>query len=366
MNDVNLKNLIDELGAITAEQLLDQVQAIDWSYIAHEDANEFLHCVGLYGYSGRTRLFASTVDYLLRQFELSLFTLIYLHENEQAMKIVDSSLCNLDDAGRQAFLDQRSQSGQTMLHCAAERGNVDMVRFLCERGCSLRLHDDRNQTPLDAACHAGPWKVAAGGNLVDVLLESGLEPDAMECCMIGDLDRLRQRLNDPTLDARAFVASHASDGETPLFKATHNNHVELVGYLLEIGADPNRQNRNESKDTPLANGCLHTLSGECDSRILHALIEYGAAWTMTAAVCLENLPRIASFYADYRESKESERFSPLYYAIHSWRPNSLKKLISLGMKVKDTDWDHIKRIAGEGSEVYLELRALSDSMTPSP
>jgi ankyrin repeat protein len=95
-------------------------------------------------------------------------------------------------------------NGDTALHRAAARGQVQAVRLLLARGASVNAVDDEGTTPLVAAAYRGHRQV------VKLLLERGAAVDAQE---------MRYRLSSLT-------------------HAVGRNDKELVKLLLRYGADP--------------------------------------------------------------------------------------------------------------------------------
>ncbi|MFM9983514.1 MAG: ankyrin repeat domain-containing protein [Burkholderiales bacterium] len=101
-------------------------------------------------------------------------------------------------------LDARNPSGETVLHCAVEKGMKELVRAMVKAGASLRARSGSGETVLHlAAMHVDP-------ELVRFLLEAGADPKAR---------------ND--------------DGESPLQWAALSGNVGAGRLLLERGADPN-------------------------------------------------------------------------------------------------------------------------------
>ncbi|XP_043203719.1 acyl-CoA-binding domain-containing protein 6-like [Amphibalanus amphitrite] len=90
----------------------------------------------------------------------------------------DASPLDLVKAGRCDLLAQRATfdcesadgEGLRLLHWAADRGHVDIVRLLLTRGATVDCRDADGQTPLHYAASCGHTEVAR------VLLEAGADP----------------------------------------------------------------------------------------------------------------------------------------------------------------------------------------------
>ena len=115
------------------------------------------------------------------------------------------------------------------------------------------------KTLLSADPHLANARTAGGGSavllaiyyghpeLVDILLEAGLELDIFEACAAGKLARLDQILiRQPRL-----VNAYAPDGFTPLGLAAFFGYEDLVITLLDRGAQVNLRSRNALGVQPL-------------------------------------------------------------------------------------------------------------------
>jgi ankyrin len=178
-----------------------------------------------------------------------------------------------------ADVNARDEYGQTPLHSAAVYGNLDLVRLLLDRGADVDAWTDGGSTPLHkvvqqstassiearlAVAHAlldagadpnaaewgsrfTPLRYAVGPQgdpaLARLLLERGARPDATDAqggtvlqaaAFQGNLQTVRL-----VIDGGADVGA-ADFQTTSLGYAAMGGHVEVVGLLLERGADPNR------------------------------------------------------------------------------------------------------------------------------
>lgn len=77
-----------------------------------------------------------------------------------------------------ALLTTADSDGSTLLHCAAWKGHVAVVRLLVDRGADVNRQSRNTHwggTPLHAAAHANHRAVA------ELLLEHGADPGARSC-----------------------------------------------------------------------------------------------------------------------------------------------------------------------------------------
>lgn len=80
-----------------------------------------------------------------------------------------------------------------------------------------------------------------------------LEKAIIKAAKSGDTSSIRQLL---ALDA-SLISAKDSDGSTPLHCATWKGHREVVGLLLEHGADVNAQNNNDHWGTTPLHAAAH-------------------------------------------------------------------------------------------------------------
>jgi cytohesin len=132
-----------------------------------------------------------------------------------------------------ALVAARDKGGETPLHWAAFSGNVDLVRFLLEKGAEVDAKNARGLTPL--AFTVAQDRIQAAG----LLIERGAN---VNC---------RNPLN-----------------MTPLIIAAEQGAVELVKILIAAGADVGIESRIGT--------ALHRASLKGDTEIIRALLKAGA------------------------------------------------------------------------------------------
>jgi cytohesin len=139
------------------------------------------------------------------------------------------------------------------LHIAAERGRLDLVQVLIERGADVNIRDSQGRTPLHAA--------AIGGNaeVIRLLIKLGADVNARDNYGETPLHLVAaegaayphpsyEEAAKALLDAGADVNARNADGKTPLHIASVGNPA-LVKLFIERGADVNAQ--DNSGKTPL-------------------------------------------------------------------------------------------------------------------
>jgi ankyrin repeat protein len=112
------------------------------------------------------------------------------------------------------------------LHDAAWTGDIAEVRQLVAAGADVNAQDDMGATALHWA--------ARGGHRVGPHQCTGEAPDRPEV-----VDALLQLGADPNIQDRRPKGFGRSSGWTPLFVALHHEQFGSARVLLEHGADPN-------------------------------------------------------------------------------------------------------------------------------
>jgi uncharacterized protein len=95
------------------------------------------------------------------------------------------------------------------------------------------------------------------------LLKGGAVPTFFEAAALGDVTTVKKFLEDDFQLARAFAA----DGFTALHLAAFFGRPEVVGLLLEYGADPNAVAKNPTNLRP-----VHSAAASGDAPTLKALL----------------------------------------------------------------------------------------------
>ncbi|XP_028446589.1 BRCA1-associated RING domain protein 1 isoform X2 [Perca flavescens] len=99
---------------------------------------------------------------------------------------------------------KRNHKGETLLHLAAIKGDVEAVKELLDQGADPNLKDNAGWTPLHEACNLGHLA------LVDVLVSRG-----------------------------ALLNTPGYENDSPLHDAARNGHTAIVKLLLQLGASQN-------------------------------------------------------------------------------------------------------------------------------
>ena len=144
-----------------------------------------------------------------------------------------------------AFIDQQSPIvGNTPLMDAVEHRHVAAVTLLLERGARITPMNHHGKTALDLA-------QAEESNEMARLIEAPSKDKARQAlsrpliaaAKAGDLRAVHQLVaEDADLEARTPMLGDPDDDYTALGLAAREGHAEIVGALLDAGADPRQLN----------------------------------------------------------------------------------------------------------------------------
>ena len=186
-----------------------------------------------------------------------------------------------------ADLNVRQEDGGTPLHIAVALGRAEIAELLITEGADVNAKNRRGDVPA-SALHI-PWgmlkfmvgmfdikleekEVKAGRTKIAKMLnvDFATQPqqvanDVWEAVSIGDLNLIKESITNG-LDVNA---RNPASGDPLLFTAAVMGHTEIMGLLLEKGADINIQNRD-------GNTSLHVAAffGRADATEL--LLKYDA------------------------------------------------------------------------------------------
>ncbi len=138
---------------------------------------------------------------------------------------------------RRDMVDVTFRDGSTLLHFAADGGDMDQIKYLIEeKGMSARITDEDGETPL--------FRAAAMGHLeavVYLLEEAGSSPLDVNRLGQAPIHRAARQghLDIINYFIKRNVPVNLTDngGCTPLHYAAASGEPDLVRYLLKVGAD---------------------------------------------------------------------------------------------------------------------------------
>lgn len=147
------------------------------------------------------------------------------------MAIATEAMSALDAGNYQglvAWLDRggdlhsRADNGETLLHKAAYRGHLHMVKDLLKRGISINVTDTSGFTPLHEAARAGQFLVAA------YLMEHGADP-----LVVNKNGNTAQELaREKSAETADMIAN---GGLRPRWLVTGDDEVTRISPKADIG-----------------------------------------------------------------------------------------------------------------------------------
>lgn len=142
-----------------------------------------------------------------------------------------------------ALLVLRTPAWAGELHDAAGAGNVEELKRLLDTGLSLEERDGTKETPLISAARAGQAPV------VDVLVKRGADLMARNDRGMTALHAASYGGSLASVKLLVDAGSAVNDADdkfkvTPLIIASEENHLDVVEFLLEHGADVNQAERH--------------------------------------------------------------------------------------------------------------------------
>jgi len=148
----------------------------------------------------------------------------------------------------------KGSGDETPLFPAVRADNTDAAKFLIAKGADVNAKDKNGQTPLHEACEHGRR------DMVELLIVEGADVNAKDNDGVTPLHimfltgRARLDVAELLIAKGADVnAKETSTGRTPLYRAVEIGHTQIVGFLIDKGADVNTKD-NEGQ-TPLHGAC---------------------------------------------------------------------------------------------------------------
>jgi ankyrin repeat protein len=164
-------------------------------------------------------------------------------------------------------VNEKDDSGQTVLHLAAEGGNKAIVQLLVDKGADVKAKDNHGSTVLHWA--------ARGGNeaIVRLLIDKGADVKAKDKYGKTVLHWAGWERNEAVVrllvDKGADVKAKDKYGETVLHSVAEEGNEAIVRLLVDKGADVNAKDK-------YGETVLHSAAEDGDEAIVRLLVDKGA------------------------------------------------------------------------------------------
>ena len=254
-------------------------------------------------------------------------------------------------------VNAKDSNGDTPLHYASEKGHLEIVAKLIEKGAEVNAQNNKRVTPLHDASFKGHVKVVAK------LIEKGAEVNVQSKKKVTPLHdasaKGRVKVVEKLIDAGAKVNVQSENGVTPLHNASVHGHVKVVKKLIEAGAMVNVQ-------TEKGFTSLHEASYNGHIAVVEKLIDAGAKVNVqsengvmplhdaSAMGRVKVVEKLIDAGAKVKE-KTQEGFTPLHIASYNGHRDVVEKLIEKSADVNAKNGDGCTPLHYASGKGYIEI-----------
>ncbi|OHD54564.1 MAG: hypothetical protein A2Y33_03415 [Spirochaetes bacterium GWF1_51_8] len=265
------------------------------------------------------------------------------HENHQGDTILRYAMLNQDPDILKALKDKKinidfqNQFGKTLLIKAAEKNDIGFMKFLLENGADIDFQDNNKKTAIIYAMDSHSFDawilLEKHGAKIDYTL-GDLNDNLVFASTAGNLKAVKKLV---ALGANPDLPPSEKDWDllSPLMMAAKNNHMDVVRYLVEHGA-----NVNQIKEYDASSASVFTFAfGSGNMDMVEYLLSKGArvdSGCLFGAVTKKSYKKVIYLLengADVNIQCYMEYFSPLMYAVLHDDIKMVKLLVKHGADV---------------------------------
>ena len=129
------------------------------------------------------------------------------------------------------------------IHEAASQGNIEVIKKYLEAGLDINVYDDQNMSPLDRASIVGKWdtdSIKSKKLAVDIIKKAGgVHNSIIGSMFAADIESIQH-----FLDQNRDINTKWEMGSTLVYHSCNQGNIEVVKYLISMGADINIANNN--------------------------------------------------------------------------------------------------------------------------
>jgi ankyrin repeat protein len=201
-----------------------------------------------------------------------------------------------------AKINERDDSGNTILHNAVREGNIEIVKYLLSQDADVNIKNSGGETALQIAIYSN------NEELIKYLVSNGADVNFKG---VYDESPLHDAIMKGNIEIVKYLVSRGANfntknnvQESPLYAAVKNNRLDIVKYLISQGAEVN------TKDY-VGGTLLHEAASQGNLELSRYLISQGAN----------------------TNARNKYDISPLHDAADEGHPEIVKLLISQGTDV---------------------------------
>ena len=190
-----------------------------------------MRIVIFYSLRGFLILFLSCVSFLTEAGQI-----------HQAVQKGDKNLLSV--VLEESLLDSRDRHGNTVLHIAVQRQDVEMVQLLLKRGLNVNARNRAGETALHIACRLRNEEIAHFLLKKDMNLNLGDKngDTVLHVASRRDLPSVILEL----LNKGANINVQNNGGNTPLHNVSSLNNFKLIRLFIKRGANVNIKNKKQN------------------------------------------------------------------------------------------------------------------------